>query len=220
MKSLRNNLTLVASLLMAIALPRASNATGISWSSAPLDNLLQADGITTMDGTFEFELGGFTSGFTPTAGNLSLWESNWIVFDTATVANGGWSPTPPFPNYTSSATANAAAPGFITSSETGQTFTIGQQAYMWTFNTQTIGSGAEWSLITNTAWLYPANNPFSFGLDWVLGDPANTAVVGATSFDGGTFISTLQTQAVPEPGSALLVAVAGVLIRLRRRFGR
>lgn len=195
-----------------------THARVISWSSGVGDNFLQADGVTPMDGSFTFELGGFSSGFTPTLANLSLWQTNWVVFDTA-ADNNGWNPGAGY--YSGTATAVAGVGSNITSSNTGQTFAIGQQAYIWTFNSKSVDVGSEWSLIKNTAWTYPVADPFNPNdLQWTLSDVGNAAIAGGTSTDGNTFISTLQTQAVPEPGSALLVAVAGVMIRLRRRIGR
>lgn len=212
--------TFLAALLVALAPVVTSHARGISWSSGVGDNFLKADGVTNMDGTFTFELGGFLSSFTPTLANLSLWQTNWVVFDSVVDGNG-WNPALPFSNYSNSVTAVAGSGSNITSSDTGQTFTIGQQAYIWTFNSKSLDVGSEWSLIKNTVWTYPTADPFNPNdLQWTLSDVGNTAVAGATSTDGNTFVSTLQTQAVPEPGSALLIAVAGVVIRLRRRFGR
>lgn len=220
MKTPVKNLTLVAALALSLLPFASSQARGISWSSGVGDNFLMADGITAMDASFQFELGSFTTGFTPTLANLSLWQSNWVVFDNA-VNNDGWNPTPGISNYASAATAVTAGGSNITSDQTGNAFTIGQQAYIWTFNTKTLNPGAEWSLIRNNAWTYPTPDPLNpNAVEWTLSDTGNTAIAGATSTDTNTFVSTLQAQAVPEPGSALLIAVAGVLIRLRRRWGR
>ena len=220
MNSTNKKFTLLGFALLLSLLPlSSSHARGISWSSGVGDNFLMSDGVTALDGSFQFELGGFTTGFTPTLANLSLWQTNWVVFDTA-VNGDGWNPTIGISNYSSTALAVAAGGSNITSDQTGQTFTVGQQAYIWTYNTKTIGTGAEWSLIKNATWTYPAADPLNPNdLQWTLSDVGNTAVAGATSTDVN-FVSTLQTQAVPEPGSALLIAVAGVVIRLRRRHRR
>lgn len=220
MKTPAKNLTLFAAIALSLLPFASSHARGISWSSGVGDSFLMADGITAMDASFQFELGSFANGFTPTLANLSLWQTNWVVFDTA-VNGDGWNPAPFVSNYASAATAVTAGGSNITSDQTGNAFTVGQQAYIWTFNTKTINPGAEWSLIVNNAWTYPtpdALNPIP--VEWTLSDTGNTAIAGATTTDTNTFVSTLQTQAVPEPGSALLIAVAGVLIRLRRRWGR
>ncbi|MBX7211275.1 MAG: PEP-CTERM sorting domain-containing protein [Verrucomicrobiaceae bacterium] len=217
MKTPRSIIPALAALLLAW-LPQA-HARNINWSSGVGDIFLQADGVTAMDSSFGFELGGFTTGFTPTQANFSLWQSNWIVFDTANTGTAEWSPGVGY--YSSTGMTVAAAGSTVTSSITGATFTIGQQAYLWAFNTKTIGASTQWAMIANTAWTYPASDPFNPNdLLWDLQDPANTAVAGATSVDTVNFVATLQAQPVPEPGSALLVALAGVLIRLRRRYGR
>ena len=212
--------TLIIALLLSLLSNATVQARAINWYSGIGDNFLTADGVTLMDSTFSFELGGFGSGFTPDQTNFSLWQTNWVVFDSATTANGGWNPTPGISNYGDQASTISAGGLLVNSSDTGNTFTIGQQAYIWTFNSKSLNSGSEWSLISSPSWTFPAADSLSLPLDWQISDPGIAAVAGATSFDGGTFVSTLQTQAVPEPGSALLIAVAGVLIRLRRRVGR
>ncbi len=220
MKATNTKLKFAALLLLSLTLTITSHSRSISWNSGVGDNFLTADGITALDGSFSFELGGFTSGFDPTVQPLSLWQTNWVVFDTA-VDGSGWNPTPGISNYSGAAFAQAAGGSNITSSDTGLGFTVGQQAYIWTFNSKSLTSGTEWSLIRNAVWTYPAADPFNpNAVEWNLSDPGTTAVVGATSTDGGTFVSTLQTQAVPEPGSALLIAAAGILFRLRRRYSR
>ena len=191
-----------------------AHARGISLSSGVGDNFLMADGgVTPMDDTFTFELGGFLTGFTPDQSNFSLWESNWVVFDSAVYLDG-WNPDFGISNYASTANAIAVVgnSSLITSSDTTNQFTVGQRAYIWTYNSKTISPTAQWSLITNTAWNYPvARSADPNPLEWTLADAGNMAIAGATSTDGGTFVSTLQTQAVPEPGSALLILVAGVM---------
>ena len=220
MKTMNKPLTLLTVLLLSLTSSLTVHARGINWASGIGDNFLTADGTTPMDGSFSFQLGGFTTGFDPASQPLSLWQSNWVVFDSA-VSGDGWNPTVGISNYGSLASTVSAGGSLVTSSDTGNTFTIGQQAYIWTYNSKSLASGSEWSLITNAAWTFPAADALALPLDWYLSDPGTSAVgVGATSTDGGTFVSTLQTQAVPEPGSALLIAVAGVLIRLRRRYGR
>jgi hypothetical protein len=217
---MKKYLTLLAVLLLSLAPSATTHARGISWSSGVGDNFLMADGVTLMDSTFTFELGGFLTGFTPDQSNFSLWQSNWVVFDSA-VNNDGWNPDFGISNYASTANAIAAGGSNITSSDTGNPFTVGQQAYIWTYNSKTTGPTTQWSLIKNSAWTYPVADPLNPNpVEWTLADAGNTAIAGATSTDGGTFVSTLQTQAVPEPGSALLIMVAGVMIRLRRRYGR
>ena len=211
--------TLLAATLVSLMSGGMLHARAINWYSGIGDNFLQADGVSLMDGTFSFELGGFTSGFTPTLANLSLWQSNWVIFDSATTANNGWNPTPGISNYGDQASTVAAGGGLVTSSDTGNTFTIGQQAYLWTFNSKSLNSGSEWSLISTASWTFPTADSLALPLDWQISDGGMSAVAGSVSTDGGTFVTTLQAQAVPEPGSALLIAVAGVLIRLRRRFG-
>ena len=195
--------------------------TIIEWSSGVGDEFFESDGVTLLDETFQFELGGFQSGFTPTLANLSLWESNWVSFDLANFANNSWNPTPGISSYTESGSLVAAGPGLVSSPETGGTFSIGQQAYLWTYNTKAISNTTEWALLVNPTWTYPAasdpSGPPAVQF-WSLGDAGNTAVAGEVTPDLNNF-STLQTQAVPEPGSALMILIAGVVFRFRRKMG-
>lgn len=220
-----------AAVLLLNATP--GQARTVAWYSGFGDYFLKADGVTPLDvpdtanpdsdPNFRFQLGGFVSGFTPTLANMSLWESNWIIFDRAFyddgTNNGGWNPSAGY--YGSTAWTIAAGAGLVTSSDTGATFSIGQQAYLWAFNTKSISPTTEWALITNTSWLFPAADSLSLPLEWTLADAGNSAIVGSVSNSGSPdFISTLQTQTVPEPGSSLLIAMAGVLLRLRRKLRR
>ena len=206
--------------LLAMASPL--RGTMIEWSSGVGDEFYESDSLTLLDQSFQFELGGFQSGFTPTSANLSLWESNWVSFDLANFGNNGWNPTPGVSSYTDSGTLVTAGPGLVSSAETGGTFSIGQQAYLWTYNTKAITGTTEWALLVNPTWSFPvASDPsgppaVQF---WSLGDAGNTAVVGEVTPDLNNF-STLQTQAVPEPGSALMILVAGVVFRFRRKIGQ
>lgn len=221
----------LAALAALLLLPRSGSARTVSWYSAIGDSFLTAN-ASAWDSTLSFSLGAFSSGFTPTATNMSLWQSNWMTFDTATTANGGWSSTPPFPNFSSFDETISAGSNLVRADDdpagAGTTNLFGingspldQPVYIWAYNSQAFSPTNEWALITNGNWGFPSSdlgNPNS--VDFALSDPGTTAVFGnfQQQAAGPDTVSTLQTQVVPEPGTALLIAVAGILLRLKRRY--
>ncbi len=221
----------LAALAVLLLLPGGSSARTVAWYSAVGDSFLTA-GSADWDASLSFSLGAFSSGFTPTDANMSLWQSNWMTFDTATFANGGWSSTPPFPNFTSSDETISAGVNLVRANGdpagAGTTNLFGidgspldQPVFIWAYNSQAFNPANEWALITNASWGFPASdlgNPNS--VDFALSDPGTTAVFGNFNQQtvGPDVNSTLQTQVVPEPGTALLIAVAGILLRLKRRY--
>jgi hypothetical protein len=168
-----------------------------------------------------FDMGVFNVGFTPTASNTSLWQTNWIPVST-----------------TSYNTANTNYGGQVTSQDFFDLgIPAGQQVYVWGYNQKVIDVTTQWSLYSakNTAataptignWVSPGGpgdqgNP---SIDW---SPATTnqVVFGATSTGtGGGDVQTPvvlvgdQVQlysVVPESSSAVL-ALLGSLALLRRK---
>lgn len=217
----------IALLLFSMLVLPASART-ISWFNAEGDVLSNAGGSSTLDASFTFEIGTFGT-FIPTDLNLDQWAANWKVFDRA-VSGDGWNGTTDY--YTSS--AEFLSSGLSSSGISSATFTAGETAYLWVYNALDLVPTSEWALVrdatsgSSPAWVIPtadAGNPNS--LDWDLLE-ANTAVfgqvngfVGAGSFnpigDPGGGVAWLQTAAVPEPGSALMVLIAAFSIFGRRR---
>ncbi len=205
-----------------------ASARTISWFNAEGDVLVSSGGSSTLDASFTFEIGTFGT-FIPTDLNLDQWAANWKVFDRA-VSGDGWNGTTDY--YTSS--AEFLSSGLSSSGISAATFTAGETAYLWVYNALDLVPTSEWALVrdvtsgSSPAWVIPtadAGNPNS--LDWDLLE-ANTAVfgqvngfVGAGSFnpigDPGGGVAWLQTAAVPEPGSALMVLIAAFSIFGRRR---
>jgi hypothetical protein len=224
---------LVLLMLLGILGIGSVQARNISWGSQPFDNLFDSTG-SALDSTFTFEIGTFESGFTPTFENRVYWADNWKVFDQAT--NGdGWNPGAQF----FSSVANLKADGTSQSSPPlpANTFAENDIGYMWIYNSLTFDPASEWALITNTSgdansaddWLFPdpadQSNPTS--VFWNLLNASETVTGGLNNVQGdGSYTATpgtfsLQTSVVPEPGSALLIAAAGLLLRLHRgRRGR
>lgn len=191
-----------------------------------------------LDGYFSFEMGTFNSGFTPTWENFAQWESNWNVIDRV------YDPTPDDPNDGDpqgwntlgrfyAATAQLEPTGESNSPEASPThqFVMGEQVYLWVFNDKAQVPGTEWALITNnlgtgnatTEWQIPDLGDTINSYYWQLSD-ADTAIVGGVNDTrgGGNFSMNpgsyaIQTAVVPEPGSLVLVFLAGLPLLSRRR---
>ena len=218
-------------LLMALgAFSPSASARTIAWGSS-IDSILVDSSGNQLDASYTFELGSFGS-FVPDAANIEQWLVNWKVFDRATAPGiNGFSPVD---GYISSevthdfdfTTGNTDLPQNVF-------FNTGEQAYMFAYNSLDLQSGVEWALITNDSsdgniaddWLFPVPETHSADtLDWRINLGATPIIGGENDVQGpGTYSSTpqaftLQTSgAVPEPGSALLVGVVGLIAQLRRR---
>ena len=218
-------------LLLAILLAApwsGISARNISWGSQPFDSLFDSTG-TALDASFVFEIGSFANGFVPTYENMVYWEANWKPFDRA-VNGDGWNPGASYFNSISNLKADGTpqfspvAPAF--------TFAENEVGYMWIYDSLSFEPTSEWALITNTSgdfnaaddWLFPdpadQSNPQNvyFTLvnasEIVVGGLNNNQGDGRFSADPGTF--SLQTSVVPEPGSVMLLAAAGLLLRVQR----
>lgn len=209
------------------------SAVNVSWGSTPFDNLYDSSGAA-LDASFTFEIGKFANGFVPTYSNMVYWADNWQVFDRAT--NGdGWDPT----NSWFTSVANLESTGLSQFSPPLPAYVFAEDdiGYMWIYNSLTFDPLSEWALIGNTSadanasddWLFPNPADQSTPTDesWTLLNASEVIVGGLNNVQGdGTFSASpgtfsLQTSVVPEPGSVLLLAAAGLLLRLQRgRSGR
>ncbi len=234
-------------LLLFLALPAPLlRATEVDWGSIFGDGQMYTSSGNLLNNSYTFELGVWANGFTPTASNVSLWAANWEVISVAAAPfSNGWNSldasdpnvnNPSFNNQYFSQRAFFNADGTVTGA--GSTvFTPGQQVYIWAFNTQAVTPGTEWALVTSltstsssdSVWQVPQidSTGLAFPLAWSL-DNADTAVFGSVYGTSGAGVqnvdpgpgNTLQTyslSAVPEPGSAVMILVAGLLLRLRRK---
>lgn len=220
---------IIPALVILAMSPTMLPARTIDWGSAVGDTIVQSNGVA-LDNSFIFELGSFGS-FVPTEANLDLWQINWKVFDRAIApAANGWDSANGFFSGTATLQSNG------TSSDSpplpSYTFAEGEQAYIWVYNGFTIDALTEWALVTNNGldgnllddWAMPAHaDQTALPLDWRLSNSTQVPFGGLNNVEGpGAYTVTpqtfeLQTHAVPEPASALLVGIAGLIFQFRRR---
>jgi len=239
----RSLLLILAALAISAPLARA---TGIGWGNTAFDPMKMYDsGGDLLDNSFSFELGTWATGFTPTAANVAAWASNWKVISTAFAPDvNGWvsldandpgvnDPNQNIQYFSRSITFNANG---TVQGGGPSIFTTNEQAYIWVFNTKNVTPGSEWALVTDSSigatpddvWRVPdpsgvLNQPVLWNLETadtaIFGSVNGIVGAGDQSVDPGP--NRLQTfnpvSVVPEPGSALLVLLAGMAVRLRRR---
>lgn len=229
-------------IVLAGLLATPAKATTIDWGTyfGSTSYLFDSNGAN-LDDTYVFQLGSFGS-FVPTAANILNWAANWKPFDQAMapVSNG-------FVSTSGTVGHSATLESDLTTSNTAlsqtNTFAEGEQAYIWAFK-DTSGSSTplpvyssdlQWALVTNDStdgvvaddWTFPApSGHIATSLDWRIEDATDSPFGGLNDTqDPGDFTSTppdfiLQTHtivAVPEPGSALLIGLAGLACQLKRR---
>lgn len=205
-------------LLSAIALmatPRPVNADTIDWGfDAPFTTSLDS-GASALDASYVFHVGAFNAlgTFTPTRANIADWSTNWQSFDTDTY-NAGTA----FFHGNQSINDNSVFPAT-------------EQAYIWGTNNG-ISSSGEFVLLTSASWQFPTataadTSTTSFLLTNGGTDTGVSAIVGAidNTYSGSeTGISVdatgsnfdLQTEAVPEPASALFFSISAIWFLFRR----
>lgn len=229
-KIMKTLLTLLPMLVTWLSLSQLQART-ISWSNLVGDDLFNSQGVA-LDASFTFEMGIFINDFVPTSSNINDWNTNWQVFDAAVVGDG-WNVGAQF----FASTAEQLPSGLSNSSfTTGGTFLLSSQAYLWVYHSKTVDFSSEWALVSDFSgvgniadrWVFPSpptEDQVNLSMTWSLAD-AETALFGAlhsgVSEGGGEVTNqpssfSLQTYQVPEPGSALLIASAGLLMLIRRR---
>lgn len=226
--------------MTVFAAPTHAGASTINWGSLFNDELYTSTGAV-LDGTFSFEIGSFGS-FIPTTSNMDQWAANWKVFDRV------FDPTPGDPNdgdpegwniplqfFVGSADHNALAGSDSPDANPLDVFNQNEIGYMWIYNSKDNVPTSEWALLgnfnsagdTGNLWQFPnPADPPGTAYEWKLAD-ADTAVIGGVNgVQGpGEYTATpgsfsLQTAVVPEPGSAALILLAGVVPFMGRRRAR
>ncbi|MCC6414445.1 MAG: PEP-CTERM sorting domain-containing protein [Opitutaceae bacterium] len=199
MNSTLHRLLLVSLFLVGALGLRAQ--TTINFTSQAFEIGKTSTGDTLTD-TFVFSLGTFDS-FTPTAGNLANWASNFTALGSTTT----WETN--FTQYSGSSTlSNNNAP-----------FTNGSQGYVWGYNSQSISPTSQWILLTNTSWTFPIAGSTPT-INWTSTDIGTVAVFGVINTTSSD--PYLQTSAVPEPSTYALLAglVMFSFVCYRRRVTR
>lgn len=225
------NSKLTLTLLLVTLATATTQARTINWGSSVGDTLLDSSGSALSD-LYTFELGSF-GGFVPDQSNIELWSDNWKPFDQATAplkfssADGFFSSSA---DLLSGGTSSASPP------LPSFTFSQGEQAFIWAFNTKTLAVGiTEWALITNDSgdglstddWTFPSPADHSATpLEWRLPVASHVIFGGLNGVEGpGVYtppgtnfeLQTHTISVVPEPSGALLIALAGLVVRLRSR---
>ncbi len=222
MRHLKIRVAAFAGLVM-LAVSGQSYGQKINWGNAAGDVNIDSHGDP-LSATFSFQLGTFVDNaggnpllqFNPNESNTDVWGANWVPLDTATYNQAA----PPNQNQ-----------GFFSDSWIPPDNTYeGFQAYIWVYNNQVGDDASEWALFTDLggpdAWIIPTstgsqqNFPFqwrvSTATDLIFGGLKNVDGTGNT--DAGTpLVFALQTNTVPEPRAALLVALSLACRLLRRR---
>jgi len=200
---------------------RPADAEIIDWGFDTFGTTsIDSDGVTfeISPDSYTFYLGAFNElgSFTPERSNIGSWAANWRTFDDT-----------PYNEGTSFFHDNVP---FVPADNTN--FAAGTQAFIWGTNGGSVGTGDEWVLLTSSSWLFPTGTPTgtatsSFLLTQGATDTGVTAIVGAIDntysgsetgisgdFTGSNF--DLQTEAVPEPASALFFSVSAIWFLFRR----
>ena len=213
----------IALLTVAILALGASCSYGqtLNWSNEVFDDLTDSNGNTLDETLFVFELGSFVNGFVPDETNTDEWILNWRVFDTASYEqdNGHFTSTVYIQNDVTSSNPTASTISFA-----------GLEAYIWIRNDDDPVPGTEWFLARADDWTFPTTGGDCCNtevVEWSVTDLATTDVPlwgrqggiegpGEYSTPPGT--TGLQTFTfVPEPSTAIMTAIAGLGLVLRRR---
>ncbi|RYD23530.1 MAG: PEP-CTERM sorting domain-containing protein [Verrucomicrobiaceae bacterium] len=209
-----------AILVMAWTAAPLSAAT-VNWGGSLESGIATSTGGTVASSSFTFELGFFANSFIPTMENVDQWAANWKTFDV-----GGYNESEGW--ITGTAQLNADGTSSSAAADLGVNFSE-MEAYVWVYNVTSTGFQAEWFLARNEAWVFPTASGDECCdegyVQWSLGDlgTGDKPVIGAHGevVGGGVAstpgVYTIQTYAVPEPGSLWLMTLSlGACFRRRR----
>lgn len=149
----------------------SAGAQSINWYiPPPLANLTSTG--QNMDAMFQFQLGVFSGGFVPTAGNMARWAEFWVSADSTS-----YNPTSKVFDDTFLVTANPAP------------FTAGAKAYIWG---RSAGPAKdEWILFRKSDWNWPVADPMSpFEITWNIAsaNATNEVILGTITPGGSPFL--------------------------------
>lgn len=213
-------LRLVRILLVTAAASAAAQAATINWGNLYDSVLLDSKGNALDANSYNFELGAFNLGFSPTKENVESWLENWKMFDRSDydAASGHFSSSVNFDQNGHSDTVGT---------DLGLNFQD-VEAYVWIYNGTDPGPGTEWLLARAQNWVFPALYEDCCDtriLEWSISDltigdipywGSQTVIRGPG--EGATVPADLQTLTfIPEPSSALLASMAALGMIFHRR---
>ena len=216
LQTLRAETCIVALALFVGAAGQVTEADTISWGTLLVpQQMLQSDGVSAVDGTFQFQLGIFTDpgSFTPTSANTSQWVAHWEPFDEANTTNAGFNAGTRIVNRSNTLNENGTTP--VSPFDAAAYNFFDQKPYVWAFNNKQGNSSSEWALYSDSSWAFPSSSPATSPTihDFRLAGADETVFgeINNASFD-------LQTHAVPEPsiGGLVLTALFATMARRRR----
>ncbi len=126
-------------------------------------------------GGFTFEVGVFPAGFDPATSERASWISAWIPLRSGTTgAVNSW-----FKDGSSTYFSIAGSSASLNTS-----VSPGSQYYVWGSNTKTVGTSAEWILLTNPAWRVVSTTTPRLPDQFDTKDAGTVAVAGALASGG------------------------------------
>ena len=214
--------------VLALAAHAQLNVNQINWGSQDFSQIVDQQGNTLAQGNFTFALGAFEIGFTPTEENRYEWAANFVTFDIADYNESGGVFAGEYSLYDNTYTSLSG----ITIDSTGSNFEalgISRDAYIWVYNDLNPEPGSEW-FVARADWAFPtitgdccSNDP---PLEWSMSDlDGGDIPLWGNQFNAeGNGVREIQdTNAdlqtytfIPEPSTALLVALSGMLGVMRR----
>ncbi|MES2658522.1 MAG: hypothetical protein V4689_07885 [Verrucomicrobiota bacterium] len=145
-----------------------------------------------MDAAFQFQLGVFTGGFTPHAGNISQWAANWHSADSN--------------SYSEASKSFSSAHHFA--GNTGA-FTVGAKGYVW--GRRSGATHDEWILFRKSDWNWPAAATPPGSRNWSTASAsANDVILGSLNSGGTPFL--MQSAAVHSYNQWRNVHLAGEML--------
>lgn len=213
----------LCALLAAVCVIAASpcHAQTLNWGNQFGDRLTDSEG-NLLDSTFTFELGAFPLAFVPDETNVNQWLANWMMFDTAEFNPGaGYFTGEVFILEDVTSSNPSADPSSF----------AGLVAYLWIRDNDQPIPGSEWLLVRSDQWAFPLTGGDCCDtsvIEWSVSDldggdmpewGRQGTPVGPGSYTTNTSTnSSLQTFTfVPEPSTALLTAITGLGMALRRK---
>ena len=227
----------IIAMFMAISVPcimaprsdaEILNVAQLNWGSLDFSTIVDSNGSPLPAENFVFDLGAFRSDFTPNESNVADWAANWVTFDRASYVIDEFGTAVFASSY--SFYDDIFSSGVDETGSNFETLGISREAYIWVYNSTEPEPGTEWFVGRSSTWQFPQVTGECCNHDepmqWSMGDLVSSDIPlwgnqlgyegsGERSvFNGGADLQTYTF--IPEPSSALLVAMAGIMGALRR----